>query len=115
MYIQRKKIASTVRANAEVAPEATELLFDAEDVAELLAEVTGEDVVVDVPEEGSDTVTFEVAGEQFIVEAEGTEEVLEASTRFIRGKKPVAASTRGRRNPAPSAGRTVKKVSKTSK
>lgn len=119
MYIERKKVASTVRADTEVAPDATELLFDAEDVAQLIAEVTGEDVVVDVADETGDSVTFEIAGEEFTVQTEGTEEVLEASTRFVRGKKPVAASTKNRgRAPAsrtsapaaPSASRTVKKV-----
>lgn len=107
MYIQRKRVAGSIRANADVAPEATELLFDATDVAELIAEVTGEDVVV-TAEDGEEAVTFEVAGEEFTVEPEGTEEVLEASTRFMRGKKPVSASSR--RQAAPPAGRTVKKV-----
>jgi len=109
MYIQRKKIRS-VKADTDVAPEASELLFEAEDVAELLAEVTGEDVVVDAVE-GGDAVIFEVAGEEFTVEPEGTEEILEASTRFQRGKKPVAASRGQNRRPAaPPATRSVKKV-----
>ena len=81
-----------------VAPEAADLLFEAEDVAELIAEVT--DKVVEVTADG-DEVTFAVgdaeAGEdveEYAVTAEGDEEVLEASNKSIRGKAPVAASRR---------------------
>jgi hypothetical protein len=110
MYIQKKKIRG-IKADTDVAPEASELLFEAEDVAELIAEVTGEDVVVDT--DGGDVVVFEVGEEQYTVEPEGTEEVLEASTRFQRGKKPVAASrgqNRQRPAAAPPATRSVRKV-----
>ena len=86
-----------------VAPEATDLLFEAEDVAELIAEVTGEAVEVEA-EAGEDTVTFTVGENEFVVEAEGDEEVLEASRRQFRGKKRIAASTRR------PAGRTMKRV-----
>lgn len=79
-----------VIADTEIAPEATELLFEAEDVAQLVAEVTGEDVAVDATD---DTVEFTVGEDVYTVEPEGDEEVLEASTR-IRGRKPVKASTR---------------------
>ena len=79
----------------EVAPEATDLLFEAEDVAELVAEVTGE--VVEVTAEGDD-VTFVVGEgetvEEYTVSAEGDEEILEASRRAFRGKRPVRASRR---------------------
>lgn len=81
-----------------VAPEAADLLFEAEDVAELIAEVT--DKVVEVTADG-DEVTFAVgdaeAGEdveEYAVTAEGDEEVLEASRKTLRGKAPVAASRR---------------------
>lgn len=90
MYIQRRR--KPIRANDDidvnVPAEASDLLFEAEDVAELVAEVTGEDVEVAVDE---DQVTFSVGDEDFTVEADGDEEVLEASTR-VRGKRPVAAS-----------------------
>lgn len=83
---------------ATVAPEATDLLFEAEDVAELVAEVTGE--VVEVTADGDD-VTFAIgegdAVEEYTVSAEGDEEVLEAVRRPFSGKKSVAAS---RRTPA---------------
>lgn len=79
--------------DVNVAPEATDLLFEAEDVAELVAEVTGE--VVDVTADG-DEVVFSIgegdAAEEYTVTAEGDEEVLEASRRVFKGKRTVAAS-----------------------
>ena len=92
----------------EVAPEASDLLFEAEDVAELLAEVTGKDVAVEAEES---TVTFEIGDDQFIVEAEGDEEILEATKKPLQGKKPVKASRQVKpvaRKAAP-ARRTVRK------
>ena len=98
MFIQRKRRA--IRANEEmmemeggvnVAPEATDLLFEAEDVAELVAEVTGETVEV---EADGDVVTFAVGEEEFTVEADGDEEILESVRRNVRGKSRVAASRR---------------------
>ena len=79
----------------DVAPEATDLLFEAEDVAELVAEVTGEAVEVTAEE---DTVTFAIGEDEYTVEAEGNEEILESVRRPMRGKRTVAASTR--RTPA---------------
>lgn len=107
MVIQKSK-SNRVVAETEVAPEATELLFETEDVAELLAEATGEEVVVEA-DEGGDTVTFNVGEEDvYTVEAEGTEEIVESSTRVMRGKRSVQASTR---RPAPAKqGRTIRKV-----
>ena len=100
-----------------VAPEATDLLFEAEDVAELVAEVTGE--VVEVTAEGDD-VTFAIGegetAEEYTVSAEGDEEVLEAVRRPLRGKKSVAASRRlARRRVAASTSpvkgkKTIRKV-----
>lgn len=75
-------------AEVDVAPEATDLLFEAEDVAELIAEVTGEDVAVTADE---DVVTFEVGDDEFAVTAEGDEELLEASKK-VASKKVVKAS-----------------------
>lgn len=78
-------------AVVEVEPEATDLLFEAEDVAELVAEVTGEDVGVEVVE---DSVVFTVGEEEFTVEPDGDEEILEASTKILSKKAPVKASKR---------------------
>ena len=74
-------------AEVEVAPEATDLLFEAEDVAELIAEVT--DQVVEVSVDGEDVI-FSVGEDEYIVTPEGDEELLESSTKVM--KKAVAAS-----------------------
>lgn len=84
-------------------PEATDLLFEAEDVAELIAEITGETVEVEVED---DSVAFAIGEDVYTVEAEGDEEVLEAATKkVLRGKRTIAASTK--RQPAAPAKRQV--------
>lgn len=101
MYISRKNTnrRKRVMANAEVAPEATDLLFETEDVADLVAEVTGETVEVETTD---DAVEFTVGegeeAETFTVEPEEDAEILE-SARIPRSKRAVKASTRtaGRR------------------
>lgn len=77
--------------DVQVAPEATDLLFEAEDVAELVAEVTGEPVEVTVED---DSVTFAVGDSEYTIEAEGDEEILEASTKIVKDKRKVSASTK---------------------
>ena len=72
----------------DVAPEATDLLFEAADVAEVIAEVTGEDVAV---EADGETVEFTVGEDVYTVEAEGDEEILE-SVRTRKSAKAVKAS-----------------------
>lgn len=94
---------------ATVAPEAADLLFEAEDVAELIAEVTGETVDVSADE---DTVTFDIGEESYTVEAEGDEEVVESSTRIMSSKRRPVAASRGMKRDAISAGRTVKRFPK---
>ena len=81
--------------DTEVAPEATELLFETEDVAQLLAEVTDEDVTVGVDDD-TDEIVFTVADEEYTVAPDGEEELLEASTR-IMGKKRVSAASKLRK------------------
>lgn len=77
----------------EVNVEDTDLLFEAEDVAQLLAEVTGEPIDVTVNDDG-ESVVFAVGDDEFTVQAEGDEEVLETSRRALKGKKSVKASTK---------------------
>jgi uncharacterized protein (AIM24 family) len=104
-----------IQQDVSVDPEATELVFETEDVAELVAEVTGEDVEVVADDE---SVTFTVGDTDYTVEADGQEEILEASSRALKGKKVVKASRNaaGRRPVSSatrrSAGRTVRKVSR---
>ena len=70
---------------------ATELLFETEDVAELVAEIAGEPVDVTVEDDG--TVKFAVGEDEFTVSPEGDEELLEASTKVL-GKKGVTGCRR---------------------
>ena len=78
-------------AEVTVDESATELLFEAEDVAELVAEVTGEavDVTVDDTE-----VIFTIGDDEYTVTPEGDEEVVEQSTRMRKGARRVSASRR---------------------
>jgi hypothetical protein len=71
---------------------ASTLLFEAEDVAELVAEVAGAPVDVTVEDDG--TVQFAVGDDTFTVTPEGDEEVVESSRRIV-GKRPIKASARG--------------------
>ena len=104
MLIRKKGVAGRrVMAETEVAPEASELLLETEDAAQLIAEITGEDVNVTVEE---DSITFEVGGESYTCEAEGEEEILEA-TKVHRGARRVSASTKLNRKPM---GKTVRKL-----
>lgn len=93
----------------EVAPGAADILFEADDVAQLVAEVTGQPVEVDADEEGS-VVTFSVGEDVFTVEPEGDEEVLESCGRKMRDKKPVKASKAVKKNVT--ASRVVRRIAK---
>lgn len=93
---------------ATVAPEATDMLFEAEDVAELVAEVTGEEVTVEV-DDADDSVIFTVGEEEFTIEPEGDEEILEASRKVLKGKSVVRASRK-----APAARKAVRASRKAS-
>lgn len=86
-------VAEGDAADVQVAPEATDLLFEAEDVAELVAEVTGQPVEVNVED---DFVEFAVGEDVYTIEAEGDEEILEASTKILKNKRTVSASTKRR-------------------
>ena len=90
--------APAAEAEVVVDPSATELVFETEDVAQLLAEVTGDTVEVEADETA---VTFSVGDADYTVEPEGDEEILETSRKVLRGKRSVAAATRTRaRRPA---------------
>ena len=91
----------------EVDPSATDLVFEAEDVAELIAEVAQEEVYV---EADGDSVVFTVGDTDYTVEPEGDEEILETSKKVLKGKKPVSASTKTSRKPA--ARRAARKIRK---
>lgn len=116
MYINRNIRASAEPDGGEVSidPGASDLLMEAEDVAELLAEVTGQAVEATADD---NSITFAVGQDEFVVEAEGDEEVVESATRTRRNARRVAASrapatTTRRRTSARqvSASRVIRKV-----
>lgn len=104
------RVSSKIVADDEVMvddtmPEdvASDLLFEADDVAELLSEVTGEEVGVDTDE---DTVIFTVGDDEYTIEAEGDEEELTACTKPVKVReddRDVKSSARARKS-----ARTVK-------
>jgi len=80
----------------DVDPEASELLFETEDVAELIAEVTGMPVEVTADE---DTVVFAVGEDEFTVEPEEDVEFVESCVKTPKksveaSRKPVKASVK---------------------
>ncbi|MBP5433671.1 hypothetical protein [Ruminococcus sp.] len=100
-----------IKAETNIEQEATDLLFEVEDVAQLVAEITGEDVDVTADE---NEVTFEVAGESYTCEAEGDEEVVEMSVRAKKSMRKLTASrnrkvTASRNMARKPVGKTVKR------
>lgn len=117
------RVSSKIVADDEVRvddimPEdaASDLLFEADDVAELLSEVTGEEVGVETDE---DTVIFTVGDDEYTIEAEGDEEELTACTKPVKVRKDdqdVKSSARSRKVSRPvkasqqSRSRTVRRI-----
>lgn len=83
--------------DVEVSPEATELLFETEDVAQLLAEVTQQPVDVDTTDDG-ESVEFTVGEDVYTVESEGDEEVLESVRKPFKRKKAIKSSRQMSKN-----------------
>lgn len=83
--------------DVEVSPEATELLFETEDVAQLLAEVTQKPVDVDTTDDG-ESVEFTVGEDVYTVESEGDEEVLESVRKPFKRKKAIKSSRQTSKN-----------------
>lgn len=81
-----------------VEPEASELLFEAEDVAELVSEVTGQPVEVTVDDD--DSVAFTIGDDTYTVTPEGDEEVVEQSRRITKSASSVRAGRQMVRRPA---------------
>lgn len=87
-----------------VDPSATELVFETEDVAQLIAEVTGETVEVEADE---DEVVFTVGDADYTVEPEGDEEILETSKKALKGKKTVDSACGSRKRKAVKSARRM--------
>jgi len=92
-------------AEVSVDTSAEDILFESADVAELLAEVTGEEVEVSVDDE-ADEVIFAVGDEEFTVSPEGEDLEEVESARKVRGRA-VKASRQVR--PARKSGRTLRR------
>ena len=84
-------------ADVSVDPEASELLFEAEDVAELISEVSGQPVEVTVDD---DEVAFTVGEDTYTVTPEGDEEIVEQSRRIRKSASSVRAGRQMVRRPA---------------
>lgn len=113
MVIHRKRSTKAIKADdeldvedelpevedfdVEVSPEATELLFETEDVAQLLAEVTQQPVDVDTADDG-ESVEFTVGKDVYTVESEGDEEVLESVRKPFKRKKAIKSSRQMSKN-----------------
>ena len=97
MFISKKRIVASDDVDETIEEPVvdegaeTGLLFEAEDVAQLITEITGEDVDV-APSDDGEYVDFTVGDEVYTVEAEGDEEILESVRRPIAKKRSVAAS-----------------------
>lgn len=89
--------APVEEAEVSVDPEASELLFEAEDVAELISEVSGQPVDVTVDD---DEVAFTVGEDTYTVTPEGDEEIVEQSRRITKSARSVRAGRRMVRRPA---------------
>lgn len=85
------ELPETEDMDVDVSPEATELLFETEDVAQLLAEVTQQPVDVDTADDG-ESVEFTVGKDVYTVESEGGEEVLESVRRPFKHKRAIKSS-----------------------
>ena len=86
---------------------ASTLLFEAEDVAELVAEITEQDVDVTIDDE-ADSVTFAVGDDEYVITPEGDEEIVESSTKKFRSRR-VSASRKVAASRARRARRTARK------
>ena len=119
MVIQRNRVIKAEdeveleNGGEQVVDEAAEMLFQGEDVAELLAEVTGAPVDMEVDGE---SVIFTVEDEEFVIEPEEGLEVVESKTVVSSKKKPVEAATKKRRgtvSASTKAGKVIRKLPRT--
>ena len=123
MYIQKRKIyadeeletTNETTTDIDIDNAATDLLFETEDVAELLAEVTGQDVEVTTDDDTED-VTFAVGDEEFTVSPEGDEEILQSvqiPKRKVKAAKRFAKSNvKANSSRLSNRSRSIKRVSK---
>ena len=99
MKIQKTNIRA--EEEIDIDTEAADILFETEDVAQLVAEVTGDAVEVSTDDTTGD-VTFVVGDDEYTVTPEEDVELVESCSRlnakrstqsYARGKRPVKAAT----------------------
>ena len=83
------EVPETADGGVDVDDSAYGLLFETEDVAELVAEVTGQEVEVKADDE---SVVFTIGEDEYTVTPEEDTEVLESVRRPLRGRRRVSAS-----------------------
>lgn len=102
----RKPLRNSIRADEEMEPQidTAELLFEADDVADVLAEVTGEDVTMDINDEGT-SCTLTVGEDEFQIDATDAEVLMDEDVEASRKtRKPIAQPMK--------ASRTVRRVTR---
>ena len=102
--IMEKPVDQVADDEVAVEPAAAEMLFEAEDVADILAEVTGQPITVEVADDASQCV-IGVGEDEFTIDAEDAEQINEAEpapkeepvaeSKKIRGKAVKASSKLG--------------------
>ncbi len=92
---KNSRTRNPIESDSDVVTEVVGLLFEPNDVADILAEITGEDVEVNAEGEN---VTITIGEDSWEVTAEPDDEFVEASTRMSNHNRQVAASTVGRRS-----------------
>lgn len=90
-------------SGVNIDPEAYDLMFEASDVAELVSEITGEEVSV---EADGNQVVFNVGEDTYTVEADEDDEILECTR--VSSKRAIKANTSraiGKRRPVKASSR----------
>lgn len=109
--IMEQPVSQVAEDDVDVEPAAAEMLFEAEDVADILAEVTGQPITVEVADDASQCV-IGVGDDEFTIDAEDAEEINEAEP--VKEEEPVAESKkiRGKAVKASSklGGKVIKRV-----
>lgn len=96
----------------DIDPAASELLFETEDVANIIAEFTGDDVEVTIDDEGDGAVTFAAGENKITVTPDGDEEIVESSSRLRRARRVSASRSARARRVAASRRTSARRASK---
>lgn len=117
MKITKKSVqaAKTVRNKSIKAEEEvmeTDLMFEVEDVVDLVAEVTGKDVEIAIDDE-TDVATLTVGDDEYEIDVSDAE-ILEEAPEAEKPAEPVVESRvlRGRKTVNASVGKIVRSVKK---